>query len=252
MIKRCSQTVNIAAVINIVCRTALLRRGVIGCADRALFQCKSHIAGNMTVAFAFGNAQVHKFIHAVIGQHDVGRLYIAVNHPGFEQRVEGVCHRNQHFGKLIFAERFFFGKFVQGFAIHILHGYKQIPRLEITAHIKHFDDIGVIELMRQFGFPQKAFYRHIAVGTHIGSHQFYGTKLFKQKMFCQIDFRHTAFAQQADDLVFIEYIAILKHTLVKLTPVGTVSDIAPAHGGSGGFVGKSADGIKHGSAAGAG
>ena len=188
----------------------LFRRGITGGADGALFHSQSHFAG-LVIAFALGDAEVHEFVYTIAVEHDIGRLYIAVYHAGFGQTIQRIGHGNQHDFQLIFGQTLFSGKLQQRFAFHILHGNKEIAGLEVAAHVKNFDDIGVVELMRKFGFAQKTLYIDRIIGFHAAAHKFQRAFLFKQQVFCQINFRHAAFAQQSDDLVFIKDFAILKH-----------------------------------------
>ena len=111
---------------------------------------------------------------------------------GFIETLQGIYHGNQDYFQITLIQLLFIGDLQQGLPFHIFHGDKEVTGLEIITRIVNLDDIWMRKPVQQPGFTQKPLHIHFIIGGMVIPHQFQGAQLFEQKMFSQINFRHTS------------------------------------------------------------
>ena len=80
----------------------------------------------------------------------------------------------------------------------------------ITSDVVYPDDIGVIDLMKTFSLPEKAFVHQRILLTAVIFQYLQGVDLLQQQMFRFVYFRHAAFAHAGYDPVFVKKIPIVQ------------------------------------------
>ena len=155
-----------------------------------------------------GDAEVHDLHLAGVGQHNVGRLDIAVDDPGLVGRLQGIRHRLEH-------ARGFFDRHgailtddvAQGAALHVLHddiGHHQAVDVLFT-RVEDGNDVRVVELAGILGLAAESL-AEVDVARHVGAQHLDGDGAPQNGV---LGFVHLGHAAGADGLA--EVVPITDH-----------------------------------------
>ena len=182
----------------------LLGRQILRGADHAL---RLRHRGGGIVERA-GDAEVHDLDHALLGNHDVAGLDVAVNDAHAVRILERVEHAHHHlFGVALAQSAVHLENVAQGLALDILH--HQIRQMlglagfggdDFLARIVDVHDVGIVHLRHGMGFATETLKEDLVVGE-VGAHDLDRDGTSKTRIERHVHFGHAATADQLAELV---------------------------------------------------
>ena len=157
--------------------------------------------GELGGAVADGDAEVEQLGLVAVGDHDVGRLHIAMH----DTDAVGVVERGEHLAGV--AENLGDGDasagtlLAQSFAFDQLHDHDQLA-LVIEGVVQR-GDVGMAEHAKQLDFATEAF-AHLFALMLAGQQDFEGFATLRDGVAGLVDLAESALAEDADDLVITD------------------------------------------------
>ncbi len=215
----------------------LLRGHVAGRADDAerIRQAglERRIIGGRRRCARLADAEVHDLRAAVLGQHDVARLQIAVHDPGGVRDCQAIGDLAGDLDRSRGFEPFRLERGVERLTHDQLH-HDEWPAVHV-ADVVDGDDVGVVQEGRQLRFAHQAF-RRGAIGRELVRDELDRDQPAQTRVPRLIDLAHAARSKGADDFVGADALTrIQAHVRCEHTPIlsGSSARVPCASGGGG-------------------
>ena len=186
----------------------LLWRHVVRCADDGSMggqlsrpEFVRRLVRRRQIINPLSEAEVHDLHVALLGQHDVGRLQIAVQKPagmGFLERLGDLSCHPQRIGQ---RECAVLQPAVQRFARDVLHDEEQ--RIAIFANFENLADVGMINRRHCHRLAAQTLAR-VRVSRELARQQLDGDLTIQPRVAGAIDLAHSAGSEGGDNLVATE------------------------------------------------
>ena len=175
--------------------------------------CGAHHAlrlghGGCGIVQSAGDAEVHDLDHALLGNHDVAGLDIAVDNAHAMRIVERVKHAQHHLFAVALAEcAVELDDVAQGLALDVFHddvrqtlGITAFGRNQFFARIVDVHDVRVVHLGHGVCFAAETGQEDVVVGQ-IGAHDFHGHGTAQTGVKSHVDLGHAATTDELAKLV---------------------------------------------------
>ena len=155
-------------------------------------------------AFGDSNAEVEQLDGAIVGNHDVGRLDVAVHHAAPVRIVETAQHLNTILQHLCQGHLHAPASRPQVFAAHQLHHHHQL--LAVVKGVVQAGDVGMVQRGKQAHLAQKTL-RHLAGAGLLRQQHLQCLGPLRDDVRSLVHSAETAAAQRPDDLVVLHALA---------------------------------------------
>ncbi len=157
-----------------------------------------------------GQPEIHDLGVSLGGDHDVGRLEVAVDDPVPVSVLEGLADLQGNADGVLERHGLVLHPVLQGLALDILHGDEDLAL--VFSRFIDFADEGMVEGCGGLGLPDDAL-AHPRVVLELGRQEFQGDVAVKGRVLGKINLAHPAFAEEPDDLVALDLVAGAQHGL---------------------------------------